>query len=246
MKIEVDLHTHTINSGHAYSTIDEMARTASSRGIKALAVTEHGPNMPDGPYIYYFNNLSILPKKLYGVNILKGVEANILEQGNLDLPEKVLKSLDFVAAGVHYNTGHNLKNKEELTEAVIEAMKNPLVNMITHPVNKYYPLNFKKIVKGAKKYNVILEVNASSYNPKKLNSRGDIEKTLTLCKLAKRYRVLLSLNSDAHFRNEVGDISNLENIIEKAKLRKSDVINTSKERVLNYLDSGQYSNWNIV
>lgn len=246
MKIEVDLHTHTINSGHAYSTIDEIAKTASEKGLKALAVTEHGPNMPDGPYIYYFNNLSILPEELYGVKIFKGVEVNILDGGNLDLPEDILSNLDFVAAGVHYNTGHNLNNKKELTKAVIEAMKNPLVDMITHPVNNYYPLDLEKIVKAAKNNKIILEINASSYDPKKTTSRGDIEKTLRLCELAKMYKVPLSLNSDAHFHSQVGDISNLDKIIKNAKLKNDDVINTSFKKILNYLKERQYSYMSIV
>ena len=246
LKIEADLHTHTINSGHAYSTIDEIARTASNRGLKVFAVTEHGPNMPDGPYIYYFNNLSILPEELYGVKILKGVEANILRNGELDLNENVLSKLDFVAAGVHYDTGHGMEKEDELTEAVISAIKNPLVDMITHPVNSFYPLDFEEVVKAAQKNNVILEVNASSYNPKKLHNRGDIEKAVKLCNLAKKHDVYLSLNSDAHFHTQVGDISNLKTVVRRANLKNKDIINSSQEKVLNYLKGKQYTKRNIV
>lgn len=246
LKIEADLHTHTINSGHAYSTINELARTAKNRGIKVLAVTEHGPNMPDGPHIYYFNNLTILPEKLYGVKILKGVEANILRNGELDLGENVLSKLDFVAAGVHENTGHKMKKREELTSAVIGAIKNPLVNMITHPINKFYPIDIEKVVKAAQKNNVILEVNASSYNPQKAHHRGDIKKTLQLCKLAKKYNIFLSLNSDAHFHTQVGDISNLEKIIKKANLTNRDIINSSQSKVLNYLKRKELSKRKII
>ncbi|MFW5991661.1 MAG: PHP domain-containing protein, partial [Halanaerobiaceae bacterium] len=53
MKIEVDLHMHTLNSGHAYSTITEMAKAAAGQNLKLIAVTDHGPLLPGGPHEYY-------------------------------------------------------------------------------------------------------------------------------------------------------------------------------------------------
>ena len=246
INIKADLHTHTINSGHAYSTIDELARTASKKGIEVLAITEHGPNMPDGPYKYYFNNISILPDEIYGVRILKGVEANILDQGNLDLSDEILSGLDFVAAGIHYNTGHSFENKNDYTKAMIKAIQNPYVCMITHPVNSYYPVDLVPVVKAAKRNNVILELNASSYNSRKSTSRGDREKTLKLCHLAKKLDVYLSCNSDAHFHQQVGDISNLEDIIKEAELDHTHIINSSKNQVLNQLIDTKYMKKNII
>jgi len=139
--------------------------------------------------------MSILPAEIYGVKILKGIEANILDRGKLDLSKERFKNLDFVAAGLHFNTGHNLMNKEDYTNATIEAIKDPLVHMITHPANIYYPL----VVKAASLYDVILELNTSSFHPFKKQSRGSVNLTTRLCKLAKQYGVRLSLNSDAHF-----------------------------------------------
>jgi len=65
--IEADLHMHTVNSGHAYSTVDELAKTASFKGLKLIAITEHGPNLPGGPHEYFFGNMSIIPNEMYGV-----------------------------------------------------------------------------------------------------------------------------------------------------------------------------------
>jgi putative hydrolase len=83
-KINADLHTHTVASGHAYSTVDEMARGAFNKGIKLIGITDHGPKLPGGPNVYHFGNFSIVPDELYGVRIVKGVEANILKNGKLD------------------------------------------------------------------------------------------------------------------------------------------------------------------
>jgi len=235
IKIEADLHTHTVHSGHAYSTLNEMVKAAANRGLKLIAITDHGPNLPGGPHEYYFGNLNVIPDNLHGIRVLKGIEANILDDGQLDLPKSRLKNLEFVAAGLHEDTGHNLKTKSDFTEATIKAIKNPLVDMITHPANLRFPVYFKEIVKAAHENDVIIEINASSFNKNKIGKRGDIEKSLDLCNLAKKYGVYLSLNTDAHFYTEVGDISNLNYIIKKAELNKSNVINTSKKRILKYL-----------
>ncbi len=237
--IKADLHTHTVNSGHGYSTVDELARTASSKDIELIAVTEHGPNLPGGPHRYFFSNMSILPEEMYGVKILKGIEANIGNSGKLDLNDSDLKSLDFVAAGLHYNTGHNLNNKKEYTEATIEAIKNPLVDMITHPASIYYPLDLEKIVKTASLHNVILEINASSFHPNKKGARGNKKLTTKLCKLAKKYDVLLSINSDAHFHTQVGQVHHLFDIIKKAGITDKNLLNTSIEKIETFLDNNR-------
>ena len=71
MKIEADLHTHSVASGHAYSTISELALAAAERGLKMIAITDHGPAIPGGPHLYHFSNLKVLPEYLHGVRLLK-------------------------------------------------------------------------------------------------------------------------------------------------------------------------------
>ena len=85
MKIIADLHTHTIASTHAYSTVTEMAQAAADAGLYALALTDHGRRMPGAPGAYYFESLGLIPKELFGVRMLKGMEANITDyEGNID------------------------------------------------------------------------------------------------------------------------------------------------------------------
>ena len=102
MELLVDLHTHTITSGHAYSTITENALAASRRGLKLLGMTDHGPSMPGAPHLFHFDNLSILPEQLFGVKILPGVEANITNhEGELDMPLSYLSYLKLILVGLH-------------------------------------------------------------------------------------------------------------------------------------------------
>lgn len=235
IEIKADLHTHTVHSGHAYSTLDEIAREASKKGMELIAITDHGPAMPDGPHEYYFGNLCILPEELYGVKILKGVEANILKGGKLDLSSEYLNKLDFVAAGIHDKTGHNLKDKVEYTEAVIKAVERGYIDMLSHPVNSNFPLDLEEIVEACKNNEVVLEINASSYNPVKNFSRADRMATVKLINLARKNNVSLAANSDAHFRKQVGNISYLKGIFKEAYVQPEDIINTSADKVISYI-----------
>lgn len=136
MNLIADMHCHTVASGHAYSTVEEIAREASNKGLEMVAITDHGPSMPGGPHRYYFGNLRALPQEMYGVRILKGVEANIMDyEGNIDLPARYLDMLDVVLAGFHtycYPNG----TIEENTMAMINTIKNPYVDIIVHPATR--------------------------------------------------------------------------------------------------------------
>ncbi|HLV10150.1 MAG TPA: phosphatase [Halanaerobiales bacterium] len=235
MKIEADLHLHTVASGHAYSTITEMAESAHKKGLKMIAITDHGPLMPGGPHDYYFGNLRILPQTLKGVRVLKGVEANIMSNGEIDLDEKRLAQLDFVAAGIHADANYDFHSEQKNTEATVRAIKNPFVDMITHPANSFYPIRARDVIKAAAANDVIIEVNASSFDNSRIGKRGNRELCLELCCLAREKDVLLSLNSDAHFHTDVGNISCLFSIIEEAGLTEDNIINTSTEKIEGFL-----------
>ena len=130
---KVDLHTHTIMSGHAYNTRNEMIRAAEEKGLEIYAVTEHAPAMPGSCHNMYFMNFRVLPRKHGNMTVLYGAELNILDyQGHVDLPEHILKGMDLTLASLHtpcYVSG----TREENTDAYIGAMKNPYVNIIAHP-----------------------------------------------------------------------------------------------------------------
>ena len=92
--IAADLHTHTIASTHAFSTIMEMAHEAARLGMYAFAVTDHGPKMPDSPHIWHFTSLRRLPDQLEGVWVLKGIEANVCTlEGKMDVSDDELRDM---------------------------------------------------------------------------------------------------------------------------------------------------------
>ena len=86
MHYEADTHTHTIASGHAYTPITEMVRTAADRGLKAIAIADHtagrtGTEMPGAPNEIYFRNVKVIPREMFGIHVLMGAEVNIDNDG---------------------------------------------------------------------------------------------------------------------------------------------------------------------
>jgi putative hydrolase len=76
----IDLHTHTIASGHAYSTLKENLEEAIRQGLKVLGTSEHAPMMPGTAPLMYFMNFKVIPREISGVQLYNGIEANILDR----------------------------------------------------------------------------------------------------------------------------------------------------------------------
>ena len=85
MKIGIDTHSHTVVSGHAYNTMKEMASMAAEKGLEGLAITEHAPEMPGSCQLYYFQNLRVVPRTMYGIHLLLGTELNIMDKEGLHI-----------------------------------------------------------------------------------------------------------------------------------------------------------------
>lgn len=232
MKIIADLHIHTISSGHAYSTVMENVRAAADKGLEMIAITDHGPAMPGGPHSYHFGNQKVIPDELFGVRVLKGVEANIIDpDGNLDLQEDRLSALDIVLAGLHNVCTPN-GSMEENTEMLINGIKNPWVDVIVHPGNPEFLLDAEAVVKAAVKYDVALELNNSSLKVSRTGSRPYCEKILALCK---EYGAKIMVGTDSHFALAIGDFTEAMVLLEKYDISPSAVVNTSMTGVYNHL-----------
>lgn len=234
MRYVVDTHTHTIASGHAFNTLLENLKEASQNGMKVVAVTDHGPNMPGGPHIFYFSNLRILPSEIYGVRLLKGCEANIIdEEGNLDLPDRIQRKLDIIIASLH-DVCIRQGNREENTRAIINAMKNPYVDIIGHCGNPYFPIYEEEVVKAAKENNVLIEINNSSL-AKNGSRSGSINTCKKVAKLCKEYSVRIALGSDAHTCFQIGKFDYAHKMLEEIEMPQELIMNIDKDKILEYL-----------
>ena len=123
-KVLLDAHTHTVASGHAYSSLQEMAKAAADMGLEVLGITEHGPSVPGTCPTLYFKNMFVVPRRMYGIRLLMGCEINILDtKGSLDLTDEQMGWLDIAIAGVHaawYQAG----TKEENTQGLVNVINN--------------------------------------------------------------------------------------------------------------------------
>ena len=194
MKIVLDTHAHTIVSGHAYNTIREMAQMAKEKGLEAFALTEHAPQMPGTCHEFYFQNLHIVPREMYGVRLFMGVELNIMnEKGEIDLPESTLCQMDIAIASIHGPCYKGERTEEAITAAYLAAMENPLIHIIGHPDDGRYPVDYEQLAKKAKETGTILEVNNGSLRPGgfRVDTRKNDLKMLEYCKKLFRLRVLL-------------------------------------------------------
>ena len=232
MEIKADLHTHTVSSGHAYSTLSENALAASRKGIELLGMTDHGPGMPGAPVLYHFGNLVVLPKVLYGVQLLTGVEANITNHdGELDMPLNYLPRMELVLVGLHdicYPGG----TVEQNTAAYIKAMENPFVDMMVHPDRPIFEMDLERIAYVSAELGVPLEINSS---PMFKSSEKNRDNCLRMAAYIARYQGPVVLGSDAHFWDQVGEFDNALEIVREVGIAEKQILNTSAERVLSYL-----------
>ena len=234
MKAIIDMHTHTVASGHAYSTIHENIQFAKKHGMKFLGTSDHGSTMTGGPAEYFFHNLKVVPREMDGVKILRGMEANILDvNGNIDeLDSKALDGLDYLIASLHI-VCIEPSTKEDNTMAILNVMDKEKVKIIGHPDDARYELDYEAIVKKAKEKNILLEVNNSSLSPN-TSREGARENILKYLELCKEYGVRIIMGTDSHICYDIGVLQYAEAIIEEANFPKELVINYWEDQIIEF------------
>ena len=232
MKFPVDLHTHTIASDHAYSTIHDYIRQAASMGIEMFACTDHGPELSDGPHLSHFHNLRVVPRIVDNVAILRGIEANITANGFIDINKESVNKLDIVLAGFHPNIEPT--DKDNHTALMVSVIKSGLVDVISHPGNPKYPIDYEEVLVCAKENNVAIEINSSS----DINTRkGSHKNCVAVASLARKIGNIVSLGTDAHISFFLGNFDESCRIIKESGLSEDQIINTSALKVMDFLES---------
>lgn len=220
-----DLHAHSkATDGH--NSIEEMAQAAHAFGFEYLAITEHSRHLTvahglnESRLLTQIEAIDKLNDKVRGITLLKGIELDILEDGQLDLPDTILAQLDLVVGAVH-SKFHLSRAKQ--TDRILRAMDHPHFTLLAHPTGRLletrdaYDVDMPRIIRHARERGCYLELNAQP-------DRLDLLETY--CHLAKDEGVLISVDSDAH---SIHDFTNLEYGIGQARrgwLEKDDVLNT--------------------
>lgn len=239
MKFSSDLHTHTIVSGHAYSTLLENVAYCSKNGIKILGTSDHGPKMPGAPHYWYFANLRSVPRIIDDVIILKGAESNILDvDGNIDLPADATNSLDYMIASFHEPVFPPKLSKEENTLAILNTIdKNEKVEIVGHLGNPNYELDYEAIVKKVKEKNIMIEINNSSLLGS--SRRGSDVNCETIACLCKKHGAKVILTSDAHMNTAIGNFSKGIELFNKIGMPEELIMNDPNKLISHLKEKGR-------
>jgi len=232
--IKGDLHVHTRQSD-GKSTIREMAEAARARGYAYLAIADHSRHatiahgLDAKRLAAELDQIDRLNDELSGIELLKSCEVDILADGELDLPNSILKRLDFTVCAVHYRFELDI---DAQTARIIRAMDNPFFTVLAHPTGRLlgerpgYAVDLDRIINAAKERGCFLEINAHP-------SRLDLDDVH--CRAAKDMGVKLAISTDAH--SAVG-LSAMRFGVDQARrgwLEPADVINTRSPKQLRKL-----------
>lgn len=233
MKILADTHTHTCASTHAYSTVTEMAKAAAEAGLEAIAVTDHGMMLPDAPHAWHFHNLKNIPREIFGVKILYGIEANILDpDGSIDpLEDEIYKKLDIVNASIH-SPCYSGKGDDH-TSAYLNIVNDPRVDIICHSGSAAYPYDYERIIKLAKENNKLIEINNHSFFVRK----SSIKNCRRIAELCKEYGTGIVVTSDAHISFDLGCYSRAAEMLEEISFPEELVINRSLKSLEEFFEA---------
>lgn len=223
--IQGDLHMHT-TATDGQASILEMAEAAKARGLKYIAITDHSKrvSMANGldaeRLRAHWKEIEKVRSSISGIDVLCGIECDILEDATLDLPDDVLAEADWVVAVLHYG----LKQpREQINQRLLNAIRNPHVSVIGHPSGRVIgkrsgaEISFKEVFQAAADHGCMMEINAH-------RSRLDLDDVHAAA--AKDHGIPIVISTDAHSVHGFAELQNGINQARRAGLSPDDVANT--------------------
>ena len=266
LQIKGDLHTHTLYSRHAYSTIQENVAAAAAAGLEVFGSADHFSAMlfPEQDFrnFQFFSNVEVWPREWMGVTVLRACEADILTlDGGLfgqgvsvpssivgrafkldrDLYDRVTEHLDYVIASVH-NADFTLDaTKEQTTDMYIKALQHEKVFILGHPGRSGVAFYVDEVLSAAKELGKVIEINEHSFDA----HRGREDKTYSTCRtIAERCAELgvhITVSTDAHIATSIGKVELARTMLEEIDFPQELIVNRSREAVLARLDASGVS-----
>lgn len=223
--ILLDLHTHSIASGHGTTdTITDMARSAAKASLRVLGISDHGPASPGSARSSYFRNLRYAPRQRFQVSLLYGVELNILNRnGDVDLKDEILAGLDYAFISMHHPIFPS-GSREENTDAYIRAMSHPKVRFLGHPEDGRFPVDFRRLLLAARQRHIYPELNNASLAPDAYRIDGH-KNSRTILSLCKELDLPVLLSSDSHGKDHIGDMRYILPLLEECRFPRHLILN---------------------
>jgi DNA polymerase (family 10) len=224
-----DLHAHT-NWSDGTASIEAMANAAKAHGLSYLAISDHSRRLAVAHGLDPVRlakqcaEVEAANRRLEGIELLTGIEVDVLEGGDLDLPDAVLAPLDVVIAAVH--SKFDLSRAAQ-TRRMLAALEHPNVKILAHPVGRLidrrepYDVDMPAVIRKCKARGVALELNA---HPERLDL------TDLACRMAKDEGAKIVINSDAHAEHEFDNLAFGIGQARRGWIEKDDVINSRSLR----------------
>lgn len=226
---KVDTHTHTLLSGHAFSTLLENVGAAKGKGLAGLCLTEHSC------FTQYFlpHSQRMLGDVVDGIRIYKGIEADIMGyDGAIQVSEKYIGFLEFIIASIHDGFVMQIGNCAQNTNAYIGALRNPHVDMLGHADDPRVPCDFNAIAKEAAALGKLLEFNNNSLTPHRPNSKPSLVKYIEACA---EHGVDVCISSDAHHAGMIGSVEPMMRLLTEMDFPSERIVNLTGERFETYI-----------
>lgn len=223
-EIRGDLHVHS-NWSDGSSPIEEVARAAQRRGYQYIAICDHTKSLKithgldEARLMKQMEEIDRLNEKMKGFQILKGTEVDILNDGRLDLSEKILEKLDVVVASVH--SGFK-QDRERITQRILKALESPYVHILGHPTGRLlgardpYEVEMDEVMKAAKRFGKALEINAYF-------ERLDLDDLH--CRKAKEMGIRVVIGTDSHHIDQMWMMSLGVGVARRGWLQTQDILN---------------------
>lgn len=234
MKNLIDIHTHSVLSLHAFSSLTENIEQAHKIGLKVYGISEHQyDNVGVGAHFYASNNTRVFPDYYEGMRVLKGIELNILD-GHFDADKIRIEELDYCIASMHgyvYSSKHTSK---ENTDNYIMACNTDYIKIIGHMDSSVYPCDYEAVILEAIKNNKLIELNNASLDPRgcRPGARENDKKILSLCA---KHNCPIVVNSDAHIKYDVGNMESAFALLEEVNFPDELVVNYDLDLLNKYI-----------
>jgi len=247
-----DVHTHTLASIHAYSTLGECVAAARAAGLELLSSTDHYSCMISSSLhvrdYAYFINFDMWPRVWDGVYVMRGVEADIVDlQGNLfgwnipvregitgraypserTLKDIVWRDIDYAIASIHDGTFTEGASLAKTTEMYVRALEDPKILILGHAGRSGVPFELDPVLLAAKERGKLIELNEHSFSAQ----YGD-ERRMTCRRIAERCAelgVMISTGTDAHIACDVGRFDAVAALLDEIHFPEELIATRSKE-----------------
>jgi DNA polymerase (family 10) len=235
--IQGDMHMHTTETD-GENTLEEMVAAARQRSLKYIAITDHSQRVsmargltPERLLKQWSEidrlNATFDPTEFL---VLKGIECDILESGEMDLPDDVLAQADWVMASIHFG---QKQSREQITDRILRAIRNPHVTAISHPTGRLlgkrdpYEVDLEAVLQAAVEFGKLMEINA---NPMRLDLND------VYCMAADSKGIQFVISTDAHAVSQFDLMKYGIQVARRAGLHRDKIFNTrSLQEVRSFL-----------